>query len=205
MRGGDPVGARTCPAKPRLPARTGVDGLPQRRLEVDDLGAGELSAADLAVTGALIQTLRCGLHDAGVEPQAAVSEACARVPRAGPGSAGRTRGAERRVYADPLPLADRVGDVAQSADRDLSSVAQTDEELAAVVQVRGRNGVKVVIPPTGGAIDSHRGERQVVQLRTARWSPASQRRTGCIGGSVSSAHGAGRTVAVCYSPAGASR
>ena len=120
--------------------------LRERPAEVDDVSAGELSAADLAVPGGLIQALRSRLHDGRVEPQLTISKLAGAVLEASEDQPSKAAAPKRRVDADPLELSDLVGHMAKGARRDQASVVDPYEEFTAVVYVRGR--VQGILPRT---------------------------------------------------------
>lgn len=136
--------------------------LSQRPREVHDLRADELPATDLTVPGGLIEALRRRLRDGRVEPQLAISEFASAVLEADQDQPSEPSALERRVDADLLELRDLVGHMAQSARRDQASVAYADEELTAVVQVRGR--VAGIIPRAATKIRLRPDGRQSVKL-----------------------------------------
>ena len=69
----------------------------------------------------------------------------------------------RGIHPHPLDLADGVGDVAQGSHRDQASIAQADEELAAVLQIRGRDRVEILIPQARTEMDSCLCQSEVVK------------------------------------------
>jgi hypothetical protein len=140
-----------------------VDRLDQGLREVDDLYAGELAAPDLAISRARKQMLRRGVPDRCVEPQLPVSDLPRPVLELRKGQSGVPAALERGIHPHPLDLTTGVGDVAQGSHRDQASIAEADEELTAVLQIRGRNRVEILIPQAPSEMNSGLCQPEIVK------------------------------------------